>query len=306
MEYVLKDRIKLGVSACNFGARVRWNGAGWDRLSALGREKSDFIWTPVCPEIFAGFGVPRNRMRLVSGNGDDFWKRRARVKNSQGRDVSEETAAGARVALDIAKKADVEGFVFMEGSPSCGVYRTTLKGARAGKPPGAFGSLLLQEDLFLIPALDIESPWKWWDWSRRLYAFAWLKRQPLKNRSSLYEAWHSMKFLCQEADEQEARGIGRMIADGRGRLTDEYVSGFKKRVLELLRKPSTLKKINGAMVKHYAHYRRQFGLKAEELSVPDSERGKKQFVNELRALEKKAFDSGYLFAGSPVAYRPGR
>ncbi len=306
MEFVLSEKIRLGVSACNFGAAVRWNRAGWNRLDGLGREKNDFIWVPVCPEVMGGFGVPRPRMKIVSGNGNDFWEKRAKMKNSSGKDVSRGAARGCMLALDIIRDSGVEGFIFMEGSPSCGVYRTTLKGSASGKPPGAFGSLLLREDLFLIPALDLDSPWKWWDRSRRLYAFTWLKRKPIKSMNVLYEAWNGLKFICQEADEKKARDIGRFIAGAPRRPEEPYYENFKKNVFSLLRRPSTLKRINGALAKHYAHYRKHFGLKFGEPAVPDSERGKKQFVSRLNEMEKKAFDSGYKFGGYPVFYRPER
>jgi uncharacterized protein YbbK (DUF523 family) len=306
LEFILRNKIRLGISGCNFGSKVRWNRAGWNRLDALGREKNDFTWVPVCPEVLSGFGVPRPRMKLVSGNGDDFWHKRARMKNSFGFDVSEAACAGCITALHVIKKSGVEGFVFMEGSPTCGVYRTTLKNQGLGKPPGVFGSLLLNEELFLIPALDLESPWKWWDWSRRLYAFCWLKRQRIENMEELYAAWHSLKFICQESDEKTARDIGRMIA-GKTRERDSgFFSNFKKNVFMLLRKPSTLERISGAMVKHYAHYKKYFGLKSKEITPPDSKRGRRQFIMRLRDAEKKAFEAGYYFGGHPVVYRPER
>jgi uncharacterized protein YbbK (DUF523 family) len=59
MPYILSEKIRVGVSACNAGARVRWNRAGWDRLKSLDRELSNFIWTPVCPETMAGLGTHR-------------------------------------------------------------------------------------------------------------------------------------------------------------------------------------------------------------------------------------------------------
>jgi hypothetical protein len=135
MPILIEERIRIGVSACNAGARVGWNRAGWDRIAAIRREMTGFIWTPVRPEVMSVFGVPRDPVRLSGGNGHDLWQGTARMKNRSG------------------------------------VYRTTLKNKRLGNPPGVFGSLLLQEDLFLIPAVDLESPIKWWDWRRRLHAF---------------------------------------------------------------------------------------------------------------------------------------
>ncbi len=306
MEYILSEKIRIGISACNFGAKVRWDHKGWDRVSALGREKQEYIWTPLCPEVMSGLGVGRPAVRLVSGNGDDLWNDMARVKNRQGQDVSSRIKEGATSCLEALKRADVEAFVFMEGSPTCGVYRTTLKDRRLGKPPGVFGSLLLKEDYFLIPASDLESPWKWWDWKRRLHAFVWLRRQQIKTKSQLYEVWHNLKFLCQEVDVASAVGIGQLLARAPVRLEKKFLDEWRVLVLRLIRRPSRLKRIEAIMVKHYAHYRKKFGLRFEDLRAPDSEAGKKVFIEELEQLERRAFEEGYVFAGHPVVYRPER
>jgi uncharacterized protein YbbK (DUF523 family) len=306
MPAILEDKIRIGISACNFGALVRYNHKGWDRLAPLGREKDAFIWTPVCPEVMAGLGVPRESVRLVSGNGDDFWAGKAKMKNKRGVDVSEQMRAGMLACLDSLRTAGCEAFVFMEGSPTCGVYRTTLKNKRLGKPPGAFGSLLMQEELYLIPALDLESPIKWWDWRRRLQAFAWLKRQPLASKAEIYEVWNRLKFVCQEVDDRAAREIGRQLADMPKRLTREYALAWRRSVLDLLRRPSTLARIHAVMQKHYAHYRNRFHGEDREIKVPRTEQSKHKFVEELWQMEARAFREGYDFAGAPVIYRGHR
>lgn len=306
MEFILKEKIRIGMSACNFGAKVRWDHKGWDRVSALGRAQSEYIWTPVCPEVMSGLGVGRDPIRLVSGNGDDFWNGAAKVKNRKGRDVSENIREGVRGCLEALKRADVEAFAFMEGSPTCGVYRTTLKDRRLGKPPGILGAKLLQEDYFLIPAVDLESPWKWWDWRRRLHAFVWLKRQEILSKKDLYEVWHALKFICQEVDVKTANEIGVQLANVPKKMSNEFISGWKRQVLHLIRRPSQLKRIEAIMVKHYAHYRKRFGYKVEELAVPESHIGKKHFIEELESLERKAIEDGYHFAGNPVVYHPPR
>jgi uncharacterized protein YbbK (DUF523 family) len=172
---------------------------------------TSFVWTPVCPEVMSGLGIPRDPVRLSGGNGKDFWKGTARMKSRSDEDVTEMIRAGCRDCLEALKRAKVEAFVFMEGSPSCGGYCTTLKNKRLGNPPGVFGALLLEEDLFLTPALDLESPIKWWDWRRRLHAFCWLKRLEISGKDQLYTAWHHLKFVCQEIDLNEARRIGAWL-----------------------------------------------------------------------------------------------
>jgi uncharacterized protein YbbK (DUF523 family) len=58
MPIIMHEKIRIGVSACNAGARVRWNRAGWDRIAPLNREMTSFVWTPVCPEVMSGREPP--------------------------------------------------------------------------------------------------------------------------------------------------------------------------------------------------------------------------------------------------------
>jgi uncharacterized protein YbbK (DUF523 family) len=303
MAILLHEKIRVGVSACNAGARVRWNRAGWDRLASLNREMTSFVWTPVCPEVMAGLGVPREPMRLSGGNGQAFWNGTAHVKNRSGTDLTEQVRAGAEACLAALKRAGVEAFVFMEGSPSCGVYRTTLKNKRLGSPPGVFGALLLQEDLFLIPALDLESPLRWWDWRRRLHAFCWLKRQDIASRDQMYGAWHHLKFLCQEVNLAESRAIGARLAGLPKRFTAEQAADWKSAALKLLRQPSSAKRIAAVMQKHYAHYKKHFNREAGEITPPTEDMSRYRFVDELLAMEKRAVTEGYDFGGTPVIFR---
>jgi uncharacterized protein YbbK (DUF523 family) len=303
MAEIIEEKIRVGISACNAGAKVRYNRAGWDRLAPLGRERDGFIWTPVCPEVMAGLGVPRHPIRLVSGNGDDFWQGTATIKNKQGMEVTEQCKEGSLACSDAVRRAGAEAFVFMEGSPTCGVYRTTLKNKRLGKPPGVFGSLLLKEELFLVPALDLESPLKWWDWRRRLHAFAWLKRREIETKNDMYDAWHLLKFLCQEVDERRARELGREIAELPKHASREEIGSWKRETLFLLRKPSDIKRIETAMNKHFAYYRKHINPEAGEMVPPDREMAKYKFVAELLQMEKKAVLEDFLFAGTPVIYR---
>ena len=303
MVEILRERIRVGISACNFGAKVRWNRKGWDRIVPLEREKDDFIWTPICPEVNSGFGVTRPPIRLIGGNGDEVWTGTAGIKNRNGEDVTEQIRLGLQASLEILRRAGVEAFVFMEGSPTCGVYRTTLRNKRLGKPPGAFGSLLLREDYFLIPAEDLDSPVKWWDWRRRLHAFAWLKRQELSSKKQMYDIWHLLKFICQEVSRQEADEIGRRLAAMPKKFSREFAEQWRSDVLGLLRRPSTFKRICSVMLKHYAHYKKHFEQLAADMRIPRATDAKRLFVEELHDMEKRAYLEGFEFGGAPVIFR---
>ena len=65
----MKDKIKIGISSCLLGQKVRYDGGHkLDRYltETLGKF---VVWVPVCPEVESGLSVPREAMRLVGSPG---------------------------------------------------------------------------------------------------------------------------------------------------------------------------------------------------------------------------------------------
>jgi uncharacterized protein YbbK (DUF523 family) len=303
---VISERIAIGISSCCMGCPVRYNAKGYDLLQGLGREKGDFKWCPVCPECMAGLGVPRDPIHISGGDGSIVWSGEAEVKNRRGVRVTEDVKDGAADCMRALKRAGAVAFVYMDGSPTCGVYRTTLKDQKRGNPPGVFGALLLENGFFLIPAADIQSPIKWWDWRRRLMAFYWLKNLQIENKDHLYSAWHKLKFLSQELDEPWAREMGRKLA-AMGKETDrEFIEAFRKELLDLLRKPSNLRRIKNSLWKNYSYYRKAKGKSVEAINSPEFKRNVTAVAKELLLMERTSFEDELLFGSSPVIYREKR
>ncbi len=300
---IIHEKVALGISLCMYGAKVRYNRKGWDMLQILERERNAFHWHPVCPEIEAGLGTPRDSIRLVGGNGIDVWEGRAQVMKGN-QDITEEMKEACLSGLKRLQKANVSAYVFMEGSPSCGVYRTTLKGTRMGRPPGVFGALLYREGFFLIPAQDLQSQLKWWDWRRRLFAFLWLKDQKILSLSEFYDAWHVVKFLCQEIDNERAREMGKTFAQFDKKTPIANLEYEREQILDLLRKPSDVPRIKQSLWKSYSFYRKNLGIEIEEIKEPSEIRNVTHLVEEVTEMEKVCASLDILFGASPVIYRP--
>jgi len=303
---VISDRIAIGISSCCMGCPVRYNAKGFDLLKGLGREKGDFKWCPVCPECMAGLGVPRDPIHITGGDGTMVWSGEAEVKNRRGARVTEEVKDGADDCIRALKRAGAVAYVYMDGSPTCGVYRTSLKDQKRGNPPGVFGALLLENGFFLIPAADIQSPIKWWDWRRRLMAFYWLKNLQIENKDQLYSAWHKLKFLSQEIDEPWAREMGRKLAAMGKETEGEFIEAFKNELLDLLRRPSNLRRIKNSLWKNYSYYRKAKGKSVEAINSPEFKRNVTAVAKELLLMERTSFEEDLLFGSSPVIYREKR
>ena len=61
----MDNKFKIGISSCLLGNNVRWN-SGHKLDKYLTNTLGQFVaYVPVCPEVEAGFGVPRESFRLV-------------------------------------------------------------------------------------------------------------------------------------------------------------------------------------------------------------------------------------------------
>lgn len=299
---IVHEKVSIGISLCMYGAKVRYNRKGWDMLEKLERERNAFHWHPVCPEVEAGLGTPRGSISLVGGNGIDVWDGRARVMQG-GVDITEQMKTACLQALNRLQVSGVHAYIFMEGSPSCGVYRTTLKNQRMGRPPGVFGALLYREGFFLIPAQDLQSSLKWWDWRRRLFAYEWLQKQTILKLSEFYDAWHVVKFLCQEIDNERAREMGKTFAHFDKKTPIANLEYEREQILDLLRKPSDIPRIKQSLWKSYTFYRKNLDLEVEEVLEPAELRNVTHLVEEVTAMEKVCAQMDILFGASPILYR---
>jgi len=95
------------VSACLLGTACRYDGRSKPHpLPGVG------VALPVCPEVMAGFGIPRPPIE----RGDDG---RVRVLET-GEDVTDALEKAAATIVSLAQSRGVEHAILKERSPSCG------------------------------------------------------------------------------------------------------------------------------------------------------------------------------------------
>jgi uncharacterized protein YbbK (DUF523 family) len=113
--------IRVLVSACLLGEKVRYNGA--DAASG-NRILEDWLSegrvVPFCPEVAAGLGVPRPAAEIQGLGGRSVLEGSGRVLTRNGADVTAAFIRAAELALETALSRGVRLAVLKEGSPSCG------------------------------------------------------------------------------------------------------------------------------------------------------------------------------------------
>lgn len=123
--------IRLGISSCLLGQRVRYDGKHKRDAYIAGILARDFEFVPVCPEVAIGLGVPRAPIELVGAASAP----RALGVEDPALDVTRPLAAhGRRMARALP---DISGYIFKSRSPSCGIAKVVVRGS--GQRTGASG-----------------------------------------------------------------------------------------------------------------------------------------------------------------------
>ncbi|WP_354622750.1 DUF523 domain-containing protein [Psychromonas sp. MME2] len=106
------NNIKILISACLLGERVRYDGKINKLEDPLIMQWQQKKWLlPVCPEVCGGLATPRAAAEIqVDGS----------IKTASGEDVSVAFKLGAQKTLQLALENKVKVAILTEKSPSCG------------------------------------------------------------------------------------------------------------------------------------------------------------------------------------------
>ncbi len=146
-----KSKIKVGVSSCLLGEKVRWDGGHKRNRTVTNPLGRIFEWVPTCPEVEIGMGIPRQAVRLMgtvrsprmvgTESATDWTVRMTRYARRRSRELA---------------KLGVCGYIFKARSPSCGVARipvTSKNGTTTSKGRGLFANAFMRQ-YSLVPVED--------------------------------------------------------------------------------------------------------------------------------------------------------
>lgn len=138
--------IRLGVSACLLGERVRYDGGHKRDAFVADTLGQWFEWVPVCPEVEVGMGIPRPSLHLTGVPTDPRM-----VETVSGVDWTDRMKAWREPRIEALA---LDGYVLKSRSPSCGLdvelQESTLRA------PGLFVAALLRR----WPDLPVEEEWR--------------------------------------------------------------------------------------------------------------------------------------------------
>lgn len=111
-------KIRIAVSRCILGDRVRYDGRVKHYPQILEHLSRHFDLVGVCPEVEGGLPTPRPAAHVEGSCLNPRF-----VEHTTGRDHTFRIMQWARPRLEAFRKDPVFGYVFKSGSPSCAAVR---------------------------------------------------------------------------------------------------------------------------------------------------------------------------------------
>lgn len=142
--------IRIGISACLLGEKVRYDGGHQHDRYLTGTLGQFVEYVPVCPEVEMGLPTPRETLRLI-GKPDAP----RLVFSKSGEDITEGMNSWARKRVIELEKERLCGFIFKRRSPSSGMERVKLYD-RNGIPTQAGVGLFARAFMAHFPLLPVE------------------------------------------------------------------------------------------------------------------------------------------------------
>jgi uncharacterized protein YbgA (DUF1722 family)/uncharacterized protein YbbK (DUF523 family) len=240
-----RGRPRLGISACLLGAEVRFDGQHKANRFLIDELGALVDWLPVCPELEAGMGVPRESVRLVRGRPGE-----PRLLGSRsGEDWTERMTRTVTARVGALGAAGLAGYVLESRSPTCGMERVKLyPAAPGGGAPTREGTGLFAAELARqLPNLPLEEGGRLGDarlrenFVERVFVYERLQRLWGTDwTTGALVAFHTAHKMTLLAHSTQGYGrLGRLVAAA-GRLPRaELRAGYERELMAVLKTVAT-------------------------------------------------------------------
>ncbi|NOY64261.1 MAG: DUF523 and DUF1722 domain-containing protein [Nitrospirae bacterium] len=251
-----EDKIKIGISACLLGEKVRYDGKhSLDHYLkyTLGRY---IQWIPVCPEVECGLPVPREPMHLIGSPENPRL-----ITKYTGVDYTDLMNRWIKKKLRELQKEGLCGFVFKSRSPSSGLMKVKIKepDGRVRMGRGLFARAFVER----FPELPVEddqrlqNPDLRKNFFLRVYVYKrWKELIKRNNKKTALVKFHERhKLILMAHSLQRLREMETLLSS-----TDlshkKLINKYFLLLMETLKLRSTMKK-NYAVLQHILRHLRQ-------------------------------------------------
>ncbi len=263
--------IRLGISRCLLGEEVRFDG-GHRQDAFLTEVLGRYVeWVPVCPEVEARLGTPREAMRLV---GHPQSPRLVTITSKIDHTRALDTMTAKRI--EELKSLDLSGYVFKKGSPSCGIERVRIydeHGMPSWNGIGLFARTFIEQ----FPLIPVEEEGRLCDpalrenFIERVFCY-WRWQDLVRNgvtRQSLVQFHTVHKYVLLAHSPQQYEVLRRLVGQAHRHRPKELASRYGKLFMNTLAVEATVRKHVNVLQHILGYFKERLGAheKAELLSV---------------------------------------
>ncbi len=261
---------RLGISQCLLGDEVRYDG-GHKRDRFLTQVLGHFVeWVPICPEVEAGLGTPREAMRLV---GDPHNPRLLTI-NRQIDHTSTLRQFCARRIREI-RGLGLDGYVFKKDSPSCGIRHVRVY--RPGSQPTRTGvGLFAQAFHEAFPFIPIEDEGRLNDqdirenFVQRIFGHRRWRNlfQRRLTRGAIVQFHTQHKYMLLAHSRPHYHTLGRLVASAQSFSPTQLATQYRMLFMEALKVKATIRKHVNVLQHLVGHFKHQM-THAQKIEVQE-------------------------------------
>jgi uncharacterized protein YbgA (DUF1722 family)/uncharacterized protein YbbK (DUF523 family) len=299
----MTEKIKLGISSCLLGEKVRYNG-GHTMDPFLTQILGQYVdYVPVCPEVEIGLSIPREPLRLVKFPGDSSPRL---VTQKTGIDYTGQMLKWADSRLDRLEKEELCGYIFKSKSPSSGMERIKVyneKGVARRDGVGLFARAFMER----FPLMPVEDEGRLHDivlrenFIVRVFTYHRWRRVLAGPRTlgAVVDFHSKNKLLFMAHHPEMARQLGKLVAKAKEMPIREFFDSYQTSMMTLMRYKASARKNANALYHMMGYFKKQLdaGEKQELVEIIEQYRvGNYPLVVPLTLIKHyvRKYDQPYL------------
>ena len=242
----MSGKIKVGVSSCILGMKVRYDGGHKRNAFVTETLGQYFDWVLTCPEVAIGLSIPRDSIQLRKVDGETRL-----IEPRSEKDLTDPMTDYSRKRAEQLADIGIYGYILKAKSPSCGMERMKVYKEHGVRPDNTGVGVFAQALLERFPNLPVEEDGRLMDpylrenWVSRVFAY-------YNFRTTMYPhpklgklvAFHSKyKFKLLSHCQQSYRELGRIVATGKNKPIEDLLAEYETLFMATLKKKELVEEI---------------------------------------------------------------
>ncbi|KIP73970.1 YbgA family protein [Vibrio jasicida] len=266
----MESSIKVGISSCVLGERVRFDSG--HKISNFVTKELDgyFSFVPVCPEVGVGMSVPRPTIRLVSNE-----ERIALVETKNpDNDHTDNMLTYSENKVNELQSEQLCGYIVCAKSPTCGMERVKVysKNNAAKEGIGLYTRTLMEK----MPWLPVEEDGRLNDpvlkenFITRIYClndfYESMGGEPTRGKIIAFHSRYKLTLMAHHPESY--RSLGRLVADVASYEIDDFFNEYRLGLMKALQNRASRKNNTNVLMHLQGYFKRSLtGKEREELAT---------------------------------------